>query len=61
MTDIRSDLEKCYIPGVQIETFTSSADFIEKAEIYLANPEKERKSRWRDSRGHSLNIHMMKE
>ena len=29
MTDIRSDLEKCYIPG-QIETFTSSADFIEK-------------------------------
>ncbi|MEX5518360.1 CgeB family protein [Bacillus cereus] len=43
MTDIRSDLEKCYIPGVQIETFTSSADFIEKAEIYLANPEKRKK------------------
>ncbi|PDZ69586.1 spore maturation protein [Bacillus cereus] len=38
MTDIRSDLEKCYIPGVQIETFTSSVDFIEKAERYLANP-----------------------
>ncbi|MED2754027.1 DUF3880 domain-containing protein [Bacillus thuringiensis] len=43
MTDIRSDLENCYIPGVQIETFTSSTDFIEKAEIYLANPEKRKK------------------
>ncbi|MFB5562312.1 glycosyltransferase [Bacillus cereus] len=43
MTDIRSDLENCYIPGVQIETFTSSADFIEKAEIYLANREKRKK------------------
>lgn len=43
MTDIRSDLENCYIPGVQIETFTSSVDFIEKAEIYLANPEKRKK------------------
>ncbi|WP_226603063.1 CgeB family protein [Bacillus cereus] len=38
MTDIRSDLEKCYIPGGQIETFTSPIDFIEKAERYLANP-----------------------
>ncbi|GAB6439420.1 glycosyltransferase [Bacillus luti] len=38
ITDIRADLEKCYIPGVQIETFTSSIDFIEKAEKYLTNP-----------------------
>ncbi|MED3397390.1 glycosyltransferase [Bacillus wiedmannii] len=43
MTDIRSDLEKCYIPGVQIETFTSSVDFIEKAERYLANPAQRKK------------------
>jgi spore maturation protein CgeB len=40
MTDIRSDLENCYIPGIQIETFTSSVDFIEKVESYLANPYK---------------------
>lgn len=38
ITDIRADLEECYIPGVQIETFTSSIDFIEKAEKYLTNP-----------------------
>lgn len=43
MTDIRSDLEKCYIPGVQIETFTSPIDFIEKAERYLANPAQRKK------------------
>ncbi|MEC0014521.1 glycosyltransferase, partial [Bacillus cereus] len=43
MTDIRSDLEKCYMPGVQIETFTSSVDFIEKAESYLENPDKRKK------------------
>lgn len=43
MTDIRSDLEKCYIPGVQIETFTSPDDFIEKAERYLMNPEQRKK------------------
>ncbi|EEL71220.1 CgeB family protein [Bacillus cereus] len=43
MTDIRSDLEKCYIPGVQIETFTSAVDFIEKAERYLSNPAQRKK------------------
>ncbi|WP_439876788.1 glycosyltransferase family protein (plasmid) [Bacillus mycoides] len=48
MTDIRSDLENCYIPGVQIETFTSSVDFIEKAENYLVNLDKKRKLQWRD-------------
>ena len=34
ITDIRADLEKCYIPGVQIETFTSSIDFIESRKIF---------------------------
>ncbi|MES5954583.1 DUF3880 domain-containing protein [Bacillus fungorum] len=43
MTDIRADLETCYIPGGQIETFTSSIDFIEKAERYLTNPAQRKK------------------
>ncbi|PHG57788.1 CgeB family protein [Bacillus toyonensis] len=43
MTDMRSNLESCYLSGIQIETFTSSIDFIEKAENYLANPDKRKK------------------
>lgn len=35
LTDIRPDVGKHYIPGVEIETFNSASEFIEKAEYYL--------------------------
>ncbi|MED3125843.1 glycosyltransferase [Bacillus wiedmannii] len=35
LTDIRPDVAKHYIPGVEIETFNSAREFIQKAEYYL--------------------------
>lgn len=35
LTDIRPDVSKHYIPGVEIETFNSASEFIQKAEYYL--------------------------
>ncbi len=35
LTDIRPDVSKHYIPGVEIATFYSAPDFIQKAEYYL--------------------------
>ncbi|MED0932153.1 glycosyltransferase [Bacillus mobilis] len=35
LTDIRPDVAKHYIPGVEIETFNSASEFIQKAEYYL--------------------------
>ena len=35
LTDIRPDISKHYIPGVEIETFNSAPEFIQKAEYYL--------------------------
>ncbi|HDR7277669.1 TPA: glycosyltransferase, partial [Bacillus paranthracis] len=35
LTDIRPDVGKHYIPGVEIETFNSASEFIQKAEYYL--------------------------
>lgn len=35
LTDIRPDVAKHYIPGVEIETFNSAPEFIQKAEYYL--------------------------
>ncbi|EJQ52964.1 spore maturation protein [Bacillus wiedmannii] len=35
LTDIRPDVAKHYIPGVEIERFNSAPEFIQKAEYYL--------------------------
>ncbi|MCH4569899.1 DUF3880 domain-containing protein [Bacillus sp. ES1-5] len=35
LTDIRPDVAKHYIPGVEIERFYSASEFIQKAEYYL--------------------------
>lgn len=35
LTDIRPDVSKHYIPGVEIETFYNAPEFIQKAEYYL--------------------------
>ncbi|OPA80619.1 spore maturation protein cgeB [Paenibacillus selenitireducens] len=42
LTDIRDDLARYYTPGVEIETYSSPEELIEKVEFYL-NHEKERR------------------
>ncbi|OQR57216.1 glycosyltransferase [Bacillus sp. CDB3] len=46
LTDVRPDISKHYIPGVEIETFYNASEFIKKAEYYLENvQERERIAR----------------
>ncbi|MCM3785869.1 glycosyltransferase [Neobacillus mesonae] len=40
LTDVRSDLSRFYTPGVEIETFETHSDMIDKIEYYLANEDK---------------------
>ncbi|AHX21796.1 glycosyltransferase [Bacillus cereus] len=56
ITDIRADISKHYIPGVEIETFCSPLEFIEKAEYYLKNVE-ERNKIARNGLNRTLNSH----
>ena len=37
LTDVKSDLNRLYIPGYNIETFTSQKEFMEKIDYYLQN------------------------
>lgn len=43
LTDVRQDLERCYTPGVEIATYGSGNDLVEKLEYYLEH-EEERKN-----------------
>lgn len=40
LTDIREDLVHHYIPGKEIETFSTTREFVEKCEYYLKQEEK---------------------
>ena len=39
LTDIREDLAKHYTPGIEIETYTSQEELLEKIDYYLAHEE----------------------
>lgn len=42
LTDIRQDLNEFYIPGSEIETYTSAQEWIEKVEYYLNHEDRRR-------------------
>ncbi|TVX87182.1 CgeB family protein [Paenibacillus agilis] len=42
LTDIRSDLAQFYVPGVELVTYESPADLLEKAVYYLTHEEERR-------------------
>lgn len=56
LTDIRPDVAKHYIPGVEIETFYSAPEFIQKAEYYLEHVQ-ERKQIARNGLDRTLKHH----
>lgn len=42
LTDARADLSRFYTPGVEIETYETAAEMMDKIEYYLANENKRR-------------------
>ncbi|MBA4494333.1 DUF3880 domain-containing protein [Paenactinomyces guangxiensis] len=43
LTDVRQDLSEFYTPGVEIESFTSINEFIQKVDYYLRNDNERKK------------------
>ena len=43
LTDIREDLTKFYTPGIEIETYASTEELLEKINFYLVHEEKRKK------------------